>query len=107
MTTSGAFAGGIPEGFEAIIRFRMGVYPDVKDKDGAPNSARDQWIVRNPLGMKVSDISLTRYIGSDVEDPNVERIIDVTQRRADEQSKYQTNNERVDAEVRAAQTHQP
>ena len=108
MTTNGAFAGGIPEGYEAVIRFKIGVYPELKDKDGKGNSVRDQWIVRNPLGMKVSSIEQTRYIGADVEDPNVSRIIDVTQRRADDESKKESYNQQiVDTVSQPAQSRKP
>ncbi len=107
MTNTGAFAGGVPEGFESVIRFRVGIFPEVKDQDGQKGSARDQWIVRNPLGMKVSEIQQTRYIGSDVEDPNVNRIIDVTQARAEETSKGIIHNQRVEELNRQANTHQP
>ena len=108
MTTNGAFAGGVPEGYEAVIRFKIGVYPELKDKDGKGSSARDQWIVRNPLGMKVSSIEQTRYIGADVEDPNVSRIIDVTQRRADDESKKESYNQQiVDTVSQPAQSRKP
>ena len=108
MTTNGAFAGGIPEGYEAVIRFKIGVYPELKDKDGKGSSARDQWIVRNPLGMKISSIEQTRYIGADVEDPNVSRIIDVTQRRADDENKKNAYNQQiVDSVSQPAQSRKP
>lgn len=78
MSANGAIAGADPEGWEITFPFKTGMYPNLTDA-----IQRDQWIVRNPLGIQVLDIQQTRYIGADVNDPNSARIIDLAKDRAE------------------------
>jgi len=70
MSNTGALIPSSAKGYEVVIKFKMGVYPNIKD-----GTLRDQWVVRNPLGVKVLDIQRTRYTGQDVDDQNTERVV--------------------------------
>lgn len=72
LSQSGAVLPQTAQGYEVTVRFKIGMYPTtIKD-----DAKKDQWVVRNPLGIKVMDIQRTRYIGSDVEDHDMERVIE-------------------------------
>lgn len=76
--SNGALLNKDPEGWEVTMDFKTGSYPSLTDQQ-----AKDQWVVRNPLGIQVLGIQETRYIGADVADPNAARIIDLAKERAE------------------------
>lgn len=70
MSNTGGLIPNSAKGYEVVLKFKMGVYPNIKDP-----VTKDQWVVRNPLGVKVLDIQRTRYIGADVDDQTTERVV--------------------------------
>lgn len=88
LAPNGAFLGGTTEGWEITLRFKAGIYPDiVKAGVAKAEAAKDAWIVRNPLGLKILEISRVRYLGSDVDDVKSERMVEVIRKRAEEDYK--------------------
>lgn len=74
MTGTGAALPNTAQGWEVTMRFRVGDYPqNIKGNDA--QAKKDQWVTRNPLGMRCLTYRLTRYIGEDVADKNLEVVV--------------------------------
>jgi hypothetical protein len=71
---SGAVIPNTSQGWETIINFRVGDYPqNITGRDAV--QIKEQWLTRNPLGLRVMDFRVTRYVGADVADRSLDVVI--------------------------------
>lgn len=82
MSITGAALPNTAQGWEVTMRIRAGDYPqNIKGNDA--QQKKDQWVTRNPLGLRCLSYRLTRYIGEDVVDKNLEVVLKQVEQKVD------------------------
>jgi len=98
MSNTGALVPGTAKGYEVVLKFKTSVYPNIKEAN-----LKDQWVVRNPLGVKVLDITRTRYIGADVDDQGTERVVRGAITKVENEAAVEDSSRKINAATRAYQ----